>query len=861
MRLSVVAAVACLTIVGLSAAEESQATIRKDTNIAAQALRPALQQFSRQRDLQLVYRTDVVGDLQTQGAVGDLTIEEALTALLSGTGLTYSFLDDKTITILPIVPAGAPGTAREDGASPALGAEGDTAGQRARADSSLNGGKKSFWSRLLLAQAASTSASGSSQTDSSDPSSATSASKSIESTDSSRTIEEVIVTAEKREQRLHEVPMSIVALRGEDLDAQGILGLSDLAMSVPGLAAWDAGGYGFRQLYMRGVGNVRGSSSLLGIYVDDASVVGTNSYQLDLRIYDLERVEVLRGPQGTLYGDGSMGGTVRFITRNPDLDEFGGKAELSSAFTEGGSSSQTVRGIVNVPLMDDRLGARVAATYQNTGGWIDQAAVGREDINDEELVNVRVKMLWEPIDDLSVAGAVIMHRNDAGALDTGEESPGASYRQSFGRPTTPSGIHDYDFYSLTLNYDFGSAKLTSATGYLDHLNRFEEYGYRIPLLGPRTEVDPFDVLLGLDGGWDRNVTGLTQELRLSSLGERRTHWTVGLFYRDSEAHEVGQGMFGPFPLATDNSIDSESWTAFGQVAHSVTERLELGVGASYFEDRRSEADTLTGVSGSMRFHSTNPRFFVSYDLTSDIKTYGSVAKGFRSGGFNVVGAAEGFPPYEPDSIWSYEIGTKMSLLEGRLALEAALFYSDYSDIQINSVQLAPDGASFVQYAANSGDAEIRGVDWDLTYLMSGGISVGLSGEYVDTEIVKIFNAVSASHAVGDPLDEIPDHHLGAWVAYEFPWFDGSHGYTRLMFNHQGQSQIIGRTVGPWFGSSSDEIDMLDATVGWKGKRFAVDLVGRNLLNERGYQSANWRDQVAARARPRTYGVNVMLNFE
>ncbi len=673
-------------------------------------------------------------------------------------------------------------------------------------------------------------------------------------------LEEVVVTAQKRAENLKDVPMSIMALQGDDLDTQLVMNLQDLALAVPGLATWDAGGYGFRQMYMRGVGNIRGTSSIIGVYVDDASVVSVNGAQLDLRIYDLERIEVLRGPQGTLYGDGSMGGTLRFITRDPNLEAFGGKAELVSAFTEDGSPTQTVRGVLNAPIVKDVLGVRVSATYEDKGGWIDQAELGKEDINDGELINVRAKVLWEPTERFRATGTAIVHRNDAGALDTGEESPGASYRQVLGRATTPSGQHDYDLYNLTLNYDFGPVNLVSASGYIDHFNRFLEYGYRVPLVGPREEFPPLDVMLGLGGGWDRHLKVVTQEVRLSSSTDGRANWTVGAFYRDADTREVGVGAFGAFPLVTDSTIESKAWTAFGQVAFAVTDRLELGVGASYFEDDRREANILTNIEGQRRFSSTNPRLFASLDVTPSIKVYASGAKGFRSGGFNVATAAAGYPPYAPDKILSYELGTKMSLRQGRVAFETALFYSDYSDVQINTVQEGP-GGELVQYAANSGDARIWGVDMDLILRLTEAFSVGLAGEYVNTEMVSIFNAQSASHAVGDPLDEIPENHVSAWAAYDFQWFGREDGYVRLDYAHQGESQIISRTVGPWFRSSSDVLDVIDATIGWRGGRFNVDLFGQNLTNDRGYVSADSRDQVAPRLRPRTYGIKLMLNFE
>ncbi len=809
----------------LSASVNAQVKNEIQLDIPSQVLVDALNQWAQATGYQLVAPANMIRYLPSPRLQGTYTARSALDELLAQTPLTYQFVDERTVAIVELKRARAPAVVeRQEPSVQRLAAQTNTEwaqGARAAADPAKERGNP---------------------------------------------IEEVIVTAQKREERAFDVPMSIVALQGAQLEARGIDNLTDIATSVPGVATASLGGASASQPNIRGVGNEWGASSLVGIYLDESSVTGSNANQIDLRTHDLERVEVLRGPQGTLYGESSMGGTLRFITKEPELNSFGVKGEASFSRVERGSWGQALKGVLNIPVVEEKLGVRLAAAYEDVGGWIDQPAVSRKDINDGELVNVRMKALWKPTDAFTVRATALIHRNDAGATDAGETQRGV-YQQALGRLTTPSGEQDYDLYSMTLDYDFGPVSLVSNTSYLDFVLREREFGYFLPLLGPLETTPPFELIRGNAdlGGAEYLTKTLTHETRLASATGGDLEWTAGVFYRDRQDDTGIHYLFGlppdipaePLPFSPTRA-QSKSYSIFGQVDYQLTQRLKLGAGVSYFEDDREETDRLANTSISGRFDSVNPRFVASYALSDSLRVYGSAAKGFRSGGFNAGGLAGGVPPYQPDSIWSYELGTKASLLEGRMSIEAALFFSEYTDVQVLSAQLLND--TITQFTTNSGDAEIKGIDWNIQYRSTRGQSVGVSGDFVNAEMVKV-NALAASQDVGDSLDYVPDYHVNLWAAQEFNWFAGDHpGYVRVEYNRQGEMSYRNNTLGSWYHFKSDVIGLLNASVGWRSDRWYVDLFVRNGLNEHGWINANWGQGHSPRARPRTFGISFGHDF-
>ena len=359
-------------------------------------------------------------------------------------------------------------------------------------------------------------------------------------------IDEIIVTANKREEKIIDVPISIAALSGEQIEKAGIQNISDLSYAVPNLSVWEAGP-GFQTITIRGIGNVSGSSSLIGMYMDEAPVSAIPLAQLDLRAIDLERVEVLRGPQGTLYGQGSVGGTIRFITNDPSLDKVGGKVGLKLFNTEKGGWSEEVTGIFNIPVVQDVFALRIAATYEDKDGWIDQPAIGARDINDNELSNIRIKGLWQASDTLDVKGSIVRHRNSGGGNNFVNSGPvsDSNFQTAIDPTLSPGFIDDYDIYNITIDYDLGFATLTSASSHLE-MDK-SQINYSQSAVFAFAPAAPIDMLITnrLD-----EAEIFSQEIRLSSDNDS-LDWTLGVFYRDSEEVLTNDFHFGAISLPTE----------------------------------------------------------------------------------------------------------------------------------------------------------------------------------------------------------------------------------------------------------------------------------------------------------------------
>ncbi len=665
-------------------------------------------------------------------------------------------------------------------------------------------------------------------------------------------LEEIVVTAQKREQRLIDVPMSVAALSGEQMADAGITDLQSLSLAVPGLFVSETSSF-FQNISIRGIGNTFGSSNLVGVYLDEASVVGAAGSLIDLHIHDIERIEVLKGPQGTLYGEGSVGGTIRYITKDPDLETFSGQFSVEGSRISSGERSSEVKSVLNVPLTDT-LGLRMVGQYTNLGGWIDQPALGKKDINDQEIYNIRAKLLWQPMEALDLKASIVRHRNDAGAEDVGEDDEG-NFQQALGIASTPSLKDEYDFYNLNVNYDFGGMQFVSSTAYLE--SKKEAFNVGGPCCGDPD--DPSTLLYIVRSDYLKSDEVFTQEFRLSSSDNEALKWSAGVFVRDisSIPIEIGEALVttpGVFEVIVNDFVNAEnstSWALFGEASYAFSDQWEVGAGIRYFEDEREFQEFRGGPFESATFDSTNPKLFVSYSVNDDMQIYANAAKGFRSGGHNGSGIA----PYEPESVWSYELGAKAHWLEGRLNTEIALFFSDYDDYQVLGIR---PGEIF-STISNAGQAEIKGVDLSMTWLAFEQLRLGFNGNYTDTEFVEV-NASSSSHVVGDPVDQVPRYGYTFWANYSFTWFDGAPGFARLDYNKQGKAFYRNRSFSNNYVSSSDKTDMVNGRIGWEDEMWELSLYGINLLNERGYINSLAVEEQGVRSRPRTLGLKVDMKF-
>lgn len=665
-------------------------------------------------------------------------------------------------------------------------------------------------------------------------------------------LEEVVVTAQKREERLVDVPMSISVLSGEVLADRGFVNIQDLALAVPGMAMREDGP-GVYAIFMRGLSNQYGTGALVGLYLDETPISLTGYDQLDTRYYDMERVEVLKGPQGTLYGQGSVAGAVRYITKRPVLNEFQGSVEATAASVSGGEDKETVTGMVNIPVVTDKFALRIAATGEQGGGWQDHPLAGIENGNGQDMFNARAKALWNVTDAFTAEAMIVVHRNE---IELGQGYENADRTITVGvdrsRLLEPRKF-DYELYSLNLTYDFDGFELLSATNYINH-------DHQIPstyIGGPQTVYN--GTLEGWVTAW-RDIQQFSQEVRMASTGDGPWKWTVGAFYRDlaKDFYRVGSTLSGGTVFNNQILIQNDTYKSssiFADVAYRITDRLEVGAGARYFEDKQTMFDGAT--NDDEKFDSVDPRVYASFKLTPDANIYASVAKGFRSGGLN---RGTTLPNYEPESLISYEIGVKGAAMDRMLGFEVAAYYSDYKDMLRRGVVFVPSLNLLLSNTANIGKAEVKGVEAGITLRPAASLTLTATAAYTDSDI-KSVNATNSTSIAGDPVDYVPELAYALGGRYEFD--AGSlPAFVRIDYNYRDKVSYVDRTAFPaanvpqW----SDDLSLLDAGIGVKIGSANIEVFGTNLTNENKWIDPYHGWYNANRTRPRTVGLRLGYTF-
>ncbi len=590
-------------------------------------------------------------------------------------------------------------------------------------------------------------------------------------TKQARPLEEVFVTAQRREERLQDVPVSISVLGGAELDRSTGLGVADALTHVPGVALITGNQSGGSQISVRGV--AANGQQFLGpspiAYYLDAVPFGFVKTALapDANAYDLDHVEVLRGPQGTLYGSSALNGVVRVLTKDANLEKFELKARTAGSGTSGGGENYRGDIAVNVPVVDGKLAVRAVAGYENWSGWIDRP--DKEDVNDIERRSVRLKVNAQPTEQFSIGLSGWSSRADY-------DAPSTSNVDGQQTATLDESIAaDYDVYSLKLDYDFGPMTLTGTSSYIDYES---------------------------DGGLDLGPLGLAQtrlqtklnsrvaaqELYLRSNQGEQWRWTLGGMYRDAQDRNYQWRRQYVTPALWRES--SLSTAVFGELTRIFADgRFEMTGGVRYFEDdvKLRETSRSTGVppgTGTKTDHTysaTSPRFVLAWHPAEGATVYASYSEGFRSG-FDqnpaTLAAAPTLPTASADTLSNYEIGAKSSLLDGRLSVDAAVYYIDWEDVQL-PLSVLILGTPFAA-VVNSESAGGLGADAGLSLKPVDGLQIDLSVSWNDLELDS--DVVSAGtggvpvtlFAAGDRLNFSPQYTAGAGIDYVFPM--GSGGY-------------------------------------------------------------------------------------
>jgi len=633
------------------------------------------------------------------------------------------------------------------------------------------------------------------------------------------TIEEIIVTAQKREENLQETPVSVTPFTSGNLEDRGFTDLMMIADATPNmqfLAGGAAtGGSNEALVYLRGIGQSNPSiifDSGVGIYLDGVYLARSQGGVLDL--FDIERIEVLRGPQGTIFGKNTVGGAVNVITRKP-TGELGG--ELQATF--GNYDRWDLDALVNFPVIEDTLFAKASFSTRNRDGYVDRVLTGERD-NDEDRKTFRGGLLWLPSDSVNayLTFDYLRERARGNAYNpvTIPGSPlGGIWNALVGIPTgvpfderwIPSDPHksnstgfsvsDADIWSLalTVNWDLGSFDIKSITSYRDTDSTFVSDPDGTP--APISNKSPVEVL----------QEQFSQEIQVFGLAfDERLNWMVGAYYFTENptehvkedifsglflALEALPGRFGPTPfgglgnpanvsvdLFTERflKVESDSYSIFAQGTYDLTDKLSFTAGGRYNVDDKSFTQTQYrrrtgalqyGVTNDKTFESFTPKVSIAYQFTDDHMVFGSVSRGVKVGGFNGTRTTTGTSvPFDEEFVWAYELGLKTQWLEDRLRINGSFFFNEYSGLQLTSSILEPGTGGILVVVQNAGDAEMKGVELEITARPAVGLELTAGIGLLDAEYTDI--NPTASVPPGASIPDTPEVTLNLAGQYSMP---------------------------------------------------------------------------------------------
>ena len=697
--------------------------------------------------------------------------------------------------------------------------------------------------------------------------------------------EEVVVTANKHEEKLRNVAQSVTALSGRTLEKQVAVSFQDYVATVPGMVMVSSQP-GQSRLVLRGI-NAGGVSATIGTYIDEApygSVTGlANGAVLapDIDTFDMQRVEVLRGPQGTLYGASSLGGLLKFVTNAPSPSGYSGRIEVGGEDdTDSGAAGGSARGVLNVPL-GDTAAIRVSGYYDDEPGFINDPLRHAKDTNGAQISGARIGLFWQPIEPLTIrltaiGQDILSHGTSTEDLNPNTLKPlygDLTQSRTFAEPNAVA----YRLYNLTANYDFHFATLTSATSYGTlHQNGNEDatamYG---PLLS--SIFGPPDVGASVLQGLYQEK--FTQEVRLASAPQK-FEWLVGGFYthEDNALHQNLSGVslldppavpagLGGLEIVSLNSTYAE-YAGFANFDYHFTDRLDLSVGGRYSHNDQTESQTtsgaLVGPPSTVNGKSSDGVFTFAvapkFKLSDTVTFYARFASGYRPGGPNALNplVPAAVPrTFQSDSIIDYEGGVKADLFDRRVSVDLTAFYIDW-----NNIQLLADVDGF-GVNSNGKTARSEGLEGDITYVPLDGLTLSANGAYTQANLTADTPAILGGKD-GDLLPYAPQWSGSLNGDYERPIFGDVNGFVGASVTVTGRRKsdfnaTIGQLTLPAYAS-------VDLRAGIEYRKYRLEAYVKNLNDARGIlaiggfgSTPNGAVQ-AGLTTPRTVGLTLTAGF-
>jgi iron complex outermembrane receptor protein len=732
---------------------------------------------------------------------------------------------------------------------------------------------------------------------------ATDAAATSDATTDSGGLSEITVTAEKYNSTIQNTAISMSALSGDQLTAAGLTRIQDIVHEVPGLSMRTAGP-GLTEYEARGLASNGGAAPTVGFYLDEIplsppAVSQSGKVVIDPNLYDVERVEILRGPQGTLYGSGSMGGTVRVLTNQPKLGVVEGSVQGTVSDTDGGGGNYGGNLMVNLPI-GDQFAVRIVLSDLYRSGWIDNITVTPfpvdlatktqgnvlaapvtnvyHNANDERLSSGRISLLYKPSEDLSVLATAMTQSMHLGGYDLLDGSPDSAdpsrvYDAHYEAFPLREGIRDdISIFGLTVNANLGFADLTTASSYWGRL-------------GVQTQDASESIYWSNQGGTpfvpvpysERDPSRqLSQEIRLTSHDIGGLHWVAGAFYSSLHSvwNEIGESPLNATPAIPDgayfiswNDYAVRQSALFADGSYKFTDQWKLSAGVRWYNYKSHQDEYSWGYDGpnptppanakitNASDQGYNPRVNLSYTPTPDLTAYATISKGFRPGGANQILPPPTSPPFcqagalqfGPDAAWNYELGEKAKFFDNWLTINSDIYYIKWTGIQ--QVLTLPCG---YQYYNNAGDGRTFGPELEINAKLSSEWTASLTGAWTDAKITHP-NASYTSfleNVAYFPNDAT--HPCTAGTQCTAPIMNVVKDTaslsliysTSVMGDYQFSARVADQFVGSsydvayYFGYKLPSYNLANARVGLAHDSWAVDLFVDNLTNKVALLSAN-----------------------
>ena len=726
--------------------------------------------------------------------------------------------------------------------------------------------------------------------------------------------DDIVVSALRRNTNLQDTPLAISATTGETLARSGSTSFTDLTRTAPSLRIVD-GGPGNRRVLMRGIQSA--GEPTVGVYYDEAPVAGSVSTTSDaagstpdFRLFDVERAEVLRGPQGTLFGSGSMGGTLRIIFNKPKMDRFEGAVSTNVTTVKSSDPGMSIDAMVNIPIVQDKIAVRVVGNYNQFAGYVDNNYYGYKNINNGESYGGRALVRITPVDDLTI---------DLGVFYEKVSTQSPRWILETGTPYVTNGRAEsgnYDenrIYNATVRYDFGGVELTAVTSYFDRdrtqvgdvsdtfngrdtaagCARYLLKGAGICSQAQLTQYLKDTREIQTSSLWQpQSVTNWVNEIRLSSDNDSPFQWTVGGYMEDRKTDVRSTLLIGdpetgflldpkdPYNIRYDRTINDhlKQKAVYAEASYKLFDRLTLTAGTRYYNFKKTVGGRID--QGQIHYSSVVTPYTevtnkedgfifkgnVAFEVNDDLMVYAQAAQGFRPGGVNqVIGLPAALAGYNSDSLWNYELGSKWTIVPG-IYLNLAGYRIDWKDMQV-SARTAGTGSVF-GLISNVGASRIWGAEAEVSARITSELTLSGNLGFTDAKLSEdqVSEIVIATGRKGDRLAYVPRWTASASAEYLKPVTSSLDILGRVDFAHVGSSwsalsptDIYRREV-PAYQVVNIRMGVQDPDGDWSAALFMNNVADTVAIVASGSSANTGGFTTINSLQPRTIGLNLMKRF-